>query len=581
MASIRPAGLRNLGQNLGRSLMLPIAVLPVAGLLLRLGQDDIAGPVAALLPFLHLGFLATAGNAIFDNLGLLFAIGVAIGFARENHGAAGLAGVIGYLVATEGAAAMVAVPASETATLPAAAAKLIAAHFQSHAIHDLSVPIGILCGVAAGAAYNRFHTIRLPDYLAFFGGRRFVPIVMGLFGVLLAMVVGASYGALHAGITGLGEVVVQGGGWGLFAYGVLNRLLIVTGLHHILNNIAWFIIGDYHGSTGDLRRFFAGDPAAGGFMAGFFPIMMFGLPAACLAMYHTARPRRRKEVAGMLLSQGLTSFLTGVTEPVEFSFMFLAPALYALHMVLTGLAFVILRALDVKLGFSFSAGLVDYVINFHLATHPMRMLPVGLGFAAVYYGVFRFAILRFDLKTPGREEDDARGPISAQSEAGDSAGRWLAALGGRYNIKQMGACTTRLRLLVADGALLDEAALRRLGAMGIVRGREGAVQVIVGPVADRLCGELRGAIAHGGAGAEHPIDIARLIAALGGRANITHAIARSTRVVVTTKDIGAVDCIGAEQAGMHACVPTDKGRIHLLAGSAALDVCGALDAHAV
>jgi len=568
--------------------MLPIAVLPVAGLLLRLGQDDIAGPVAAMIPFLHLGFLATAGNAIFDNLGLLFAIGVAIGFARENHGAAGLAGVIGYLVATEGAAAMVTVPANETAGLPAAAAKLMAAHVQSHAIHDLSVPIGIICGVAAGAAYNRFHAIRLPEYLAFFGGRRFVPIVMGLFGVGLALTVGASYGALHAGITGLSEVVVQGGGWGLFAYGVLNRLLIVTGLHHILNNIAWFIIGDYHGTTGDLRRFFAGDPAAGGFMAGFFPVMMFGLPAACLAMYHTASPHRRKEVGGMLLSQGLTSFLTGVTEPVEFSFMFLAPALYGLHMVLTGLAFVILRALDVKLGFSFSAGLVDYLINFHLATHPLRMLPVGLGFAGVYYGVFRFAILRFDLKTPGREADEALVPDAALAETGDTPYRWLAALGGAENIIDLGACTTRLRMLLADAGSVDEAALRRLGAMGIVRGREGAMQVIIGPAADRLSGELRKAMKLRGEasscatasphGLQPLTDIAQLIGALGGKANISHSIAQSTRLVVAIVDVDAVDCLAVEQqAGIYACALTKKSRVHMLVSACAADLCQSLN----
>ncbi len=197
--------------------------------------------------------------------------------------------------------------------------------------------------------------------------------------------------------------VLAAGAFGLFAYGVLNRLLIVTGLHHILNNIAWFLLGDYHGVTGDLKRFFAGDPSAGAFMAGFFPVMMFGLPAACLAMYHTARPERRRAVGGLLVSMALTSFLTGVTEPIEFTFMFLAPALYAVHAVLTGLAMVIMNLLGVKLGFGFSAGLFDYVLNFKQATRPLWLLPVGAAYFALYYFLFRFVIVRFDLKTPGRE----------------------------------------------------------------------------------------------------------------------------------------------------------------------------------
>src|SRR5260221_4476956 len=203
----------------------------------------------------------------------------------------------------------------------------------------------------------------------------------------------------------LSRSVLHAGPLGLFLYGVLNRVLIVTGLHHIINNIAWFLLGDYHGVTGDLNRFFAGDPAAGAFMAGFFPVMMFGLPAACLAMYHPAPQARRKSVGGMLLSMALTSFLTGVTEPIEFSFIFLAPLLFALHAVLTGLAFVVMSLLGVKLGFGFSAGLFDYVLNFGKATRPLLLLPVGLGYFGLYYGVFRWAILRFDLKTPGRDAE--------------------------------------------------------------------------------------------------------------------------------------------------------------------------------
>lgn len=563
-------------QDLGRSLMLPIAVLPIAGLLLRLGQDDVAGPIAAAIPFLQLGFLATAANAIFDNLGLLFAIGVAVGFARENHGAAGLAGVIGFLVASEGAAAMVAVPPEKLAGLAPDIAALVSGQFRHKAIHDLSVPVGIISGILAGWSYNRWHAIKLPEYLAFFGGRRFVPIVMGLFGVLFALVLGLGYGVLRDGITALSEAVAAGGSLGLFLYGVLNRLLIVTGLHHILNNVVWFILGDYHGASGDLRRFFAGDPAAGQFMAGFFPVMMFGLPAACLAMYHTARPERRKEVGGMLMSQGLTSFLTGVTEPVEFAFMFLAPALYALHMVLTGLAFVILQALDVKLGFSFSAGLFDYLINFSLATHPLRMLPVGLGFALVYYAVFRWAILRFDLKTPGREAAD----MLSQDEPGsasEGAAAWLAALGGADNLAQFGACTTRLRAVLHDPARVDEVWLRRLGARGFVRPSADALQVIVGPDADRLSGEIRAAMSVGGnAPAPAASDPAALLAALGGRGNLASAQGLATRLVVTLGDPALADPAALERAGVLASMVGKAGQLHLIVEQDAARLAAAL-----
>ncbi|HEV2650348.1 MAG TPA: PTS transporter subunit EIIC, partial [Rhizomicrobium sp.] len=360
-------------QPLGRALMLPIAVLPAAGLLLRLGQPDL----------LNIAFIASAGDAIFSNLGLLFAIGVAVGLARENHGAAGLAGAVGFLVATKGAQVLIAVPPSTFAGLPEAAQGLAADAYKAAAIAKLSVPAGIVSGLLAGWLYNRYRDIRLPEFLAFFGGRRFIPIASGAAGVIVAAIIGFGYQSISAGMDALSHAVLGAGEWGLFAYGLLNRLLIVTGLHHIINNIAWFILGDFHGTTGDLKRFFAGDPSAGKFMSGFFPVMMFGLPAACLAMYQAALPSRRAEVGGLLLSMALTAFLTGVTEPIEFSFMFLAPVLYAIHAVLTGLSMVIMDALGIRLGFGFSAGLFDYVINFGKATRPLWLVPVG----AVYFAL--------------------------------------------------------------------------------------------------------------------------------------------------------------------------------------------------
>ena len=450
MARWRPS--TNGLQSLGRALMLPIAVLPVAGILLRLGQPDL----------LNVPFIAAAGDAIFHNLGLLFAIGVAVGFARDGNGAAGLAGVVCFLVATNGAQALLTVPADAVAGLSGKSAELAAAAYRTAALAKLSVPLGTLSGLIAGNFYNRFGAIKLPDYLAFFGGRRFVPIVSGVAGLALAALFGRGWVLLSGAIDALSYAIVSAGPLGLFAYGLLNRLLLVTGLHHILNNIVWFIIGDFQGATGDLNRFFAGDPSAGSFMAGFFPVMIFGLPAGCLAMYRTARPERRAEVGGMLLSLALTAALTGVTEPIEFSFMFLAPVLFALHAVLTGVAMVIMDALHVKLGFGFSAGLLDFALNFGRATRPLLLLPIGLVYAGLYYGLFRWFILRFDLQTPGREAAAAK-VAAAPPSAGNRAVDFTAALGGAGNLGSIDACTTRLRLVVHDQHAIDEIRLKTLG----------------------------------------------------------------------------------------------------------------------
>jgi len=468
-------------QSLGRALMLPIAVLPVAALLLRLGQADLLG----------LDFVSAAGNAMFANLGLLFAIGVATGFARDGNGAAPLAGVVCFLIATEGAKALLAVPPDVLAGVPEAARAAVMAGWRNAQIDRVSVPLGILSGIVGGLGYNRFSAIRLPEYLAFFGGRRFVPIVSGLAGLVLAGIVGASFPAIDHAVNTISTATLASGSAGLFVYGLLNRLLLVTGLHHILNNIAWFVLGDYHGVTGDLRRFFAGDPSAGAFMSGFFPVMMFGLPAACLAMYHTAKPERRKATGGMLLSLAATSFLTGVTEPVEFSFMFLAPGLFALHAVLTGAAMSLMALLGSHLGFGFSAGLFDYVLNFPKAQRPLMLIPVGLVYAAIYYVAFRFVIVRFNLQTPGREDEPVED--AAPVAASERGGAFLAALGGADNLREIGACTTRLRLVVNDQTAVDEAALRRLGAKGFVRPSPQALQVVLGPQADQIAVEMRGA----------------------------------------------------------------------------------------
>ena len=547
-------------QPLGRALMLPIAVLPIAGLLLRLGQPDL----------LNVPFVSAAGSAVFDNLGLLFALGIAIGLARDNNGAAGLAGAVCFLVATRGAETLLTVPPDTLAGLTKDTAALASDAFRTKAIAKLSVPIGILSGIAAGMLYNRYATIKLPDYLAFFGGRRFVPILSGVAGLILAAAVGSAYAPINAGMDGLSRAVIGSGEAGLFVYGVLNRLLLVTGLHHILNNVAWFIVGDYHGTTGDLNRFFAGDPSAGAFMSGFFPVMMFGLPAACYAMYRSALPERRKAVGGMLLSMALTSFLTGVTEPVEFTFIFLAPLLFAVHAVLTGGAMAITHVVGMRLGFGFSAGAFDYALNFTKATRPLLLLPIGLVYALVYYGIFRFAIVRFNLKTPGREEEAVGEEIA--DAPGERGKAFVVALGGSSNLQSIDACTTRLRLVVNDQALVDEKQLRALGAVGIIRTSPQGLQVVVGPIADAVAMDMRaaaGPLSATEASADPKptrvaADAGPWLQVLGGRENVRESGAASSRLWVKLADPGLVDEPGLRNLGVRMIARPSAGTVHLL-----------------
>jgi N-acetylglucosamine PTS system EIICBA or EIICB component len=390
-------------QRLGRSLMLPIAALPVAALLLRLGQPDMLGAgdsglaLASRWPWLEpvAAVLAAAGGTLFTNLGLLFAVGVGVGFARKSDGSTALAAVVGYLVfvgVTEAMSPYV-LTRSEVA--------------DGHVV-DYGVFGGIVVGITAALLWQRYYRIKLPPYLAFFGGRRFVPIVTGMATLVLGVLMAFLYPTFDRGITGFGEWLVQNHILGAGVYGFANRLLIPFGLHHILNSVPWFVVGEYETSSGvvvngDIARFLAGDPAAGTFMTGFFPIMMFALPAAALAIYQEAAPERRRFVGGVMLSGALTSFLTGVTEPLEFAFLFVAWPLFLMHAALTGTSLALVNALGIKDGFGFSAGFIDYALNFTTATHPLWIIPIGLGYAAVYYLLFRFAIRRFDLATPGRE----------------------------------------------------------------------------------------------------------------------------------------------------------------------------------
>lgn len=390
-------------QRIGRSLMLPIASLPAAALLLRLGQADMLGadglaaawgdwllPVAAVL--------AAAGDALFANLPLIFALGVAVGYARKSDGSTGLAALIGYLVFKGVSDAL----SPYVLGLPAEG--------ENQELINYGVLGGIVIGLVSALLYQKYYRIKLPAYLAFFGGRRFVPIVTAGMAVVIAVIGALIYPWFDAGLTAVGEWVTGSTIIGAFVYGTANRLLVPIGLHHLLNSLPWFQFGEFTDASGDvwqgdIRRFLNGDPTAGTFMTGFFPIMMFALPAAALAFVHTAKPGKRKVMAGIMGSAALVSFVTGITEPLEFAFVYVAYPLYVIHAILTGTSLALVNALEIRHGFGFSAGAIDYLLNFRIAEKPLLLILIGLGYAVVYYFLFRFVIIRWNLRTPGREED--------------------------------------------------------------------------------------------------------------------------------------------------------------------------------
>ena len=451
-------------QALGRALLLPIAMLPVAGLLLRFGQPDL----------LNVQAIADAGNAIFANLPLLFAIGVAVGFAKDNHGASGLAGAVGYLI-------------------------LVAMLKVINKDIDTGVLGGILIGSLAGLMYNKYKDFKTPEFLAFFGGKRFVPIITGVLAVVFGIILGYIWPPIQHGLHTFSLWMSESGSLGLFLFGALNRIFLVTGLHHVLNSLFWFQLGDFTNAQGeivhgDIARFMAGDPTAGYFMAGFFPIMMFGLPAICLAMYTTAFKENKKAVAGLLLSMALTSFLTGVTEPIEYSFVFLAPVLYVIHALLTGLSMALMYILHVRLGFSFSAGAIDYVLFYKLAANPLYALAVGLVMFVLYYSLAVFFIKKFNLATIGREIEDPDN-LTTETASDDSIEvQFINALGGAANLLVVDACTTRLRLKVQNSSIINKPVLKKLGAKGFVTPGPDSAQIILGPQAEIVASKIREAL---------------------------------------------------------------------------------------
>ena len=464
--------------------MLPVSCLPIAAVMLGAGYwIDPAGwggssPTAA--------FLVMAGKAILDNMPLLFVIGLSVGMADGNDGAAALAGLISWLL------------------IQAILAPQTVAMISGKPLEDVSaafgkinnVFIGILCGLIGAACYNRFKNTRLSDALAFFSGKRSVAIVTGGVSIVTALALFFIWPAIYGALVTFGMSVLNLGPAGAGIYGFFNRLLIPFGLHHALNSVFWFDVAGIN----DLGNFWNNTGVygvTGQYMTGFFPVMMFGLPGAALAMYHTAKPGRKKTAAGLLLSASFAAFLTGVTEPLEFSFMFLAPVLYVVHAALTAVSMFVMAVLPARAGFNFSGGLIDLVLSWNtpLAQNPWMIIYAGLIFFVVYYLLFRVIITRFDLKTPGREDDDHVRTESKTASGGEdftaAARAVLAGLGGAENVSSLDNCITRLRVEVKNSAAVDEKAIKAAGARGVVRPGGTSVQIVIGPQVQHLADEIK------------------------------------------------------------------------------------------
>ncbi len=476
-------------QRLGRSLMLPVAVLPAAAILMGIGYwIDPSGwggesVVAA--------FLIKSGGALIDNMGILFAVGVALGMSRDRDGAAAISGLVAWQIVT-------------TLLSPGSVSML-----QSIAIEDVDPSfgkiqtqfIGILCGLIAGALYNKFHKVTLPQALAFFSGKRLVPIVTSFVMMAVSVVLLFVWPPVYNALVTFGTSISELGALGAGLYGFFNRLLIPTGLHHALNSVFWFDVANIN----DIGNFWSGNGTlgvTGMYQAGYFPVMMFGLPAGALAMYHTAREDKKKFTASLMIAAAFASFFTGVTEPLEFAFMFVAPALYIAHAVLTGISLFIAASFQWTAGFGFSAGLVDYILSFNLplANKPFMLLVQGLLFAALYYFLFRFMITKFNLMTPGRGDDELEeavetdsataAPTTKEARFRQQAETILVGLGGPDNIRSIDNCATRLRLEIEDMDKINESKIKSAGVPGLNRVSKHDLQVIVGTEVQFVADEL-------------------------------------------------------------------------------------------
>jgi len=546
-------------QKMGRSLMLPVSVLPAAGILLGVGSANFSWMPAGVS-----NLMAQAGGAVFSSLPMLFAIAVALGLTN-NDGVASLAAVVGFFVmlATMGVVApFFGVPAASI--------------FGVNSI-DTGVFGGMLIGGIAAWLFSRYYKIQLPPYLGFFAGKPFVPIATAFAAIGCGLVLALIWPPVGRGIKAFSYwAAYSNPRLAVFIYGLVERLLLPFGLHHIWNVPFFFEIGSYTKSTGevvhgDITRFFAGDPSAG-ILGGAYLFKMWGLPAAALAMWRSARPEQRAKIGGIMLSAALTSFLTGITEPIEFSFLFLAPMLYVLHAFLAGSAQLLFQVLGAKLGFTFSHGFIDFVLYYSIDTKPWLVLVIGPLWGLMYFGLFSWAINRFDLKTPGREVEDAAATAAAAPlpSAGGLAPELVYAFGGSANITSLDACITRLRVTVADRALVNTERLKALGAAGVVMVGQSA-QAVFGTRSENLKTQMDEYLRSGGAPVAPPsvpaIQMDRITAGLGGAQNIreSRAVAR-TRLRVVVFDDSRVNTAALRDAGAQGVMQGPAGVVHVLLG---------------
>lgn len=473
-------------QKIGRALMVPVAALPAAALLMGIGywiDPDGWGANSQLA-----ALLIKSGAAIIDNMSILFAVGVAFGMSKEKDGAAALSGLVGYLVIT-------------TLLAPGAVAQLlgVAADQVPAAFGKINNQfIGILVGVISAELYNRFYQVELPKALSFFSGKRLVPIVVSVVMIVVAFILLYVWPVIFGGLVSFGESIKDMGSVGAGIYAFFNRLLIPVGLHHALNSVFWFDVAgindipNFLGGAKSLAEGKAVVGVTGMYQAGFFPVMMFGLPAAALAIYHSAKPAKKAQVASIMFAAALASFFTGITEPLEFAFMFVAPVLYVVHALLTGISVYIAASMQWIAGFGFSAGLVDLVLSSRnpLAVEWYMLLVQGLVFAVIYYVLFSVVIRAFNLKTPGRDDEADTQTVDSTSRS-EQAAKFVEALGGKENITSIDACITRLRLTLNDTSKADEAKLKALGSKGNVKLGENGFQVILGPEAEFVADAMK------------------------------------------------------------------------------------------
>nr|WP_241766567.1 PTS transporter subunit EIIC [Borrelia coriaceae] len=467
-------------QNLGKALQTPAAVLPIAGLLLGFGYliIELTEPSNMIR---HVGkLMEQSGSAILGNLPILFAIGTGMGLAKNHKAAAALGGAVGYLILNAGLSTFTIIINGRAEPV------------------NMSVLGGIITGINSAMLSDKVVNYKIPQFLGFFSGQRLVPITNGILSAILATILGFLWAPLQITINQIGIWMIEAGNLGVFIFGFLNRLLIITGLHQLLNTLVYFVFGEYTTNEGniiqgEITRYLNGDPTAGAFTSGMYPMMLFGLPGAALAMYLTSRKERRKEVGGILLSAALTSFLTGITEPIEYTFMLIAPLLYLIHAILTGISLVITNIFGIRIAFSLSAGVIDYFLMFPKSTNALLIIPIGLATGIIYFTIFITLIKTFNIKTPGREDDTKQQTLNNTSKASQNEvfEAIIQALGGIDNITNIDSCFTRLRVDVKSSSLVNKDAMTQLGASGTIITSGNQVQIIFGAKSEQISNYIK------------------------------------------------------------------------------------------